>query len=150
MWSFDGFTNFTLGFLHGSEIYDMEYFELCRDQIDALWLNETRNMAVDFMDKKIFDGLQNFYDILYNSHEVMGKCYPGMKVITIDIIEDLNETYEDISSAVEFHKQAAQNMFFHFSEIYDNIQALYFFVFQSEYSPGYTPFEAGFLIGEIY
>lgn len=41
------------------------------------------------------------------------------------------------------------NAAYNFGDIYDDLEALYFFFIQTPYSPGTTPSEAGNLIGEI-
>mmetsp|Transcript_49158 Transcript_49158/g.36211 ORF Transcript_49158/g.36211 Transcript_49158/m.36211 type:complete len:149 (-) Transcript_49158:57-503(-) len=49
---------------------------------------------------------------------------------------------------VETYSQLMTNIMFHLGDIYDNLQGLYYFVYRSPYSPGYTCYEAGYLLGD--
>ena len=47
--TFNGFMNFTIGIINGTQMYDTDALVLCRETIDKSWLNETQNAWNDIL-----------------------------------------------------------------------------------------------------
>lgn len=84
----------------------------------------------------------NLEDVLYNTNTVAHSCYAGVEEMTYATYSQLSNNSTNTSSMLI-------NGAYNFGEIYDDLEALYFFFIQTPYSPGTTPAEAGNMIGEI-
>ena len=111
----DGLMNFSIALLDSSGIYDPTFISGCHDAIHTLWLNESRNVYYDMERHDRFGALQNIYDILYNSEEVLDSCYLGMK----SMYHDYNETDGNYTS--EYYSDLLTNAGYHFSTIYEDL-----------------------------
>ena len=75
--------NFTIGILNGTTFYNVKNFEICRSTIDKYWVNESMTAYNDFVNKSIFAGLFNIWDVLYSSDIVAHTCYSGIEELTV-------------------------------------------------------------------
>ncbi len=141
--TFDGFMNFTIGIINGTKMYDTDALVLCRETIDNSWLNESQNAWNDILVQDWFDAMFNIEDVLYNTDTVAHSCYAGIESMSLESYDMWmnNETASGTSLLI--------NAAFNFGDIYDDLEALYFFFIETPYSPGTTPSEAGEMIGEI-
>ena len=141
--TFNGFMNFTIGIINGTEMFDVNALVLCRETIDSSWFNESQNAWTAIVASQWFDALFNIEDVLYNTDTVAHSCYAGVEEMSLESYNMWmsNETSTGASLLI--------NTAYNFGEIYDDLEALYFFFIETPYSPGTTPTEAGELIGEI-
>jgi hypothetical protein len=135
--------NFTIGIINGTEMFDIDSLVVCRETIDSSWLNESQNAWAAIVASEWFDAMFNIEDVLYNTDTVAHSCYAGVEEMSLESYNMWmsNETSTGASLLV--------NTAYNFGEIYDDLEALYFFFIETPYSPGTTPAEAGELIGEI-
>jgi hypothetical protein len=140
--TFDGFMNFTIGIINGTTMYNVSELEDCRNVIDNSWVNESITAWNDLVDGEWFSMMYNIEDVLYNTNTVAHSCYAGVEEMTY-------ATYNSVSNTTATTTSMLINAAYNFGEIYDDLEALYFFFIQTPYSPGTTPAEAGNMIGEI-
>ncbi len=150
--TFDGFMNFSIGILNGTQAFNISNFQVCRDVINDMWLDETVDAFYSFTNFSFFDGFYDIWDIMYSSDTVAHSCYAGMEELILQAYNetetlDSNGTLSGFNFTAEY--QSITNVAYNFGTIYDNLEALYFFIYQTPYSTGITPSQAGNLLGQI-
>lgn len=80
----------------------------------------------------------NFWAMIYNSDVVAHSCYAGVQQVALQYMDNTPEP-----------NQIAKNILYHFGDIYDNLESLYFFFRETPYSPGTTVEEAGKMLGDV-
>ena len=141
--TFNGFMNFTIAIINGTTMFNTESLVICRETIDNSWLNESQNAWNDILVSDWFGAAFNIEDVLYNTDTVAHSCYAGIETMSL---ESYNMWMNNETAA---GTSLLTNAAYNFGEIYDDLEALYFFFIQTPYSPGTTPTEAGEMIGEI-
>ena len=107
-------------------------------------LNESKNAKHDYLKKDYYGMLFNIWDIFYGTDEVAHACYAGVEEMTLTYQQNWTN-----SSTSVINTSLLVNTAYHFGDIYDDIEALYFFFFETPFSPGTTTGEAGNHAGEI-
>ena len=139
--SVQGIMNFSVGFLNGTQLYEMNKFEVCRNTVEDQWSEVSMEVASAFQNGQIYTGIQLIWKILNDTNVVAHSCYSGFKDIAVQ--------YMNSDSNSRSLNKTLVNLAYNFGDVYDDLEAFFFFLVKTPYYNGATVEEAGSFLGDI-
>jgi len=121
----EGSMDFWIGFLNSTHMYNISNLQVCSDAIVSTWVAECNEAMSEVMNGQFFDALRSFLSVLSSSDYVAHECYQGFY--------EMSTNYQSTIDALTPKVGTIGNVAYHFSAIYDNLQNVYLYLFNTPY-----------------
>lgn len=77
LFTFKGLSDFGIGFVNATEVYDVQNIQKCNEIIENTWMTEAKQAKEEALEGRFFDAARSFLAMLSSSDEIAKGCYAG-------------------------------------------------------------------------